>query len=280
MTKFFRTMFHEIFIEPLENDFMRNALATIVLVGIGSALLGCYVLLRRSVFITAALSHTILPGVVAAAMLGISLYWGALTAALATAICVGWLSAQKKVGEDAAIGVTLSFMFALGILLMTLTQSFRDFTNLLFGSVLGATSGDLAFAAGATAAVLIFFAVARKILKLSTCDPEYAELINARPKLLQIVFLGFVALVAVSSVRIVGALLTTALLVIPAATANLLARSVSQMMVLACIFSVATGTIGLYCSYHFDRVPAGAAVVAAESALFFVCWFIRKIKTA
>ncbi len=273
-------MLYEIFIEPLENSFMRNALACLALIGISGAVLGCYVLLRRSVFITAALAHTILPGVVIAAILGISLYWGALAAAIATAICVGLLSTQKKIGEDVAIGVTLSFMFALGILLMTQTQSFRDFSNLLFGSIIGVTSDDLVFATGTTIAVCAFFLITHKILKLSTCDPEYAELISARPKLLQIVFLGFVALVAVSSVRIVGALLTTALLVIPAATARLLARSVAKMIILACIFSLVTGTIGLYCSYHFERVPAGAAVIACESALFFVCWIFCKLKSS
>lgn len=268
--------FYGLFLEPLENDFMRNAFASIVLIGISSAMLGCYVILRKSVFITSALAHTILPGVVGAALLGVSLYWGALAAAVLTALGVGLLSSQRKMSEDASIGVVLSFMFALGILLMARTQSFRDFSSLLFGSILGVTETDLAFAAGTLLAVVGFFLCFHRSLKISTCDPEYAQLAGMHPRLMQILFLGFVALASVSSVRIIGALLTTALLVIPAASANLLCRSVGKMMMLAAGISVCTGMLGLYFSYHLDAVPAGAAVVVAESLVFFFAWCFRK----
>lgn len=268
--------FYDWAIEPLENDFMRNAFVCIALIGVSSAMLGCYVILRKSVFITSALSHTILPGVVGAAILGLSLYWGAFASAIATAFGVGLLSSQRKMSEDASIGVVLSFMFALGILLMAYTQSFRDFSSLFFGSILGVTGTDLAFAAGTMFAVGGFFIVFGRALKISTCDVEYAKLAGMRPRLMQVLFLGFVALASVSSVRIIGALLTTALLVIPAASANLLCRTVGKMMALAAGISVSTGVLGLYVSYHFDGVPAGAAVVIAEAIVFFVAWIFRK----
>ena len=264
------------FLEPFEFDFMRNAFASVALIGAGSAMLGTYVVLRRSVFIASALSHTILPGVTAAALLGVSLYWGALAAALATALGVGLLSTRRRMSEDAAIGVVLAFMFALGILLMTRTQSFRDFSSLLFGSVLGVTRTDLLFAAGTTLAVAAFFAVFRAPLKLASFDPEYARLAGARPRLMQTLFLVLVALAAVSSVRVVGALLTTALLVIPAAAANLLSKSVGKTATLAAVFSVLSGFAGLYASYWFEGVPAGAAIVVAESATFFAAWLFRR----
>lgn len=271
------SVIYDFFCAPFESDFMRNAFACVVLVGTNSALLGCYVLHRRSVFITSALSHTILPGVVVAMLLGISLYWGALAAAILTALGVGLLSTQKKINEDAAIGVVLAFMFAVGILLMTQAQSFRDFTGLLFGSILGVSEIDLAFAAGTTLAVAIFFLLFHKNLKLSTFDPEYAALIGARPRMMQVLFLAFVALSAVSSVRIIGALLTTALLVIPAATANLLTRSVPATMKTAVFLAIFTGALGLYASYHLDGIPAGAAIVIAESLIFFICWVFKKL---
>lgn len=263
------------FIEPLEYDFMLHAFASIILIGICTAMLGCYVVLRKSVFITSALSHTILPGIVAAALLGVSLYSGAFVAALVTALGVGFLSSQRKMSEDAAIGVLLSFMFALGILLMTLTQSFRDFSSILFGSVLGVSGSDLCVAAGTTVCVLVFFAFFRVPLKLSTCDPEYARLAGARPRLMQLLFLSCVALASVASVRIIGALLTTALLVIPAASAHLLTKSVGKMTVLAVGISVLTGIAGLYASYHFDGLPAGAAIIVAESLVFFAAWLLK-----
>lgn len=263
-------------IEPLEFDFMLYASACIVLIGISTAMLGCYVVLRRNVFITSALSHTILPGVVAAALLGFSLYLGAFVAALATALGVGLLASREKMSEDSAIGVLLAFMFALGILLMTLTQSFRDFTSLLFGSVLGVTETDLCVAAGTAVCVAAFFVFFRIPLKLSTCDPEYARLAGARPRLMQVLFLAAVALASVASVRIIGALLTTALLVIPAASAQLLTKSVGKMIAAAIAISVFTGIAGLYASYYIDGLPAGASIIVAESLVFFPAWCLKK----
>lgn len=261
--------------EPLEFDFMLHAFASIILIGISTATLGCYVVLRKSVFITSALSHTILPGIVAAALLGVSLYLGAFVAALATALGVGLLSSRQKVSEDSAIGVLLAFMFALGILLMALMQSFRDFSSVLFGSILGVTESDLWVATGTTACVLVFFAFFRIPLKLASCDPEYAQLSGTRPQLMQILFLACVALASVASVRIIGALLTTALLVIPAASAQLLTKSVGKMMALAVAISIFTGIAGLYASYYIDGLPAGASVVVAESLVFFAAWLIK-----
>lgn len=263
-------------LEPFEFDFMVHAFASIVLIGISTAMLGCYVVLRRSVFITSALSHTILPGVVAAALSGVSLYFGAFAAALVTALGVGLLSSRQKMSEDSAIGVLLAFMFAVGILLMTLTQSFRDFTSLLFGSVLGVTESDLCVAAGTAICVGLFFAFFRAPLKLSSCDPEYAQLAGARPQWMQVLFLSAVALASVASVRIIGALLTTALLVIPAASAQLLTKSVGKMMTLAVAISILTGIAGLYASYYIDGLPAGASVIVAESLVFFAAWSLRK----
>ena len=262
-------------VEPLEYDFMLRAFASIILIGTGTAMLGCYVVLRKSVFITSALSHTILPGVVGAALLGVSLYLGAFAAALVTALGVGLLSSRQKMSEDSAIGVLLAFMFALGILLMTLTQSFRDFASLLFGSVLGVSGADLGVAAGTCLAVLLFFVFFRVPLKLASCDPEYAQLAGARPQLMQVLFLSFVALASVASVRIIGALLTTALLVIPAASAQLLTRSVGRMMAVAVAISIVTGIAGLYASYYVDGLPAGASIVVAESLVFFAAWVLK-----
>ena len=172
-------------------------------------------------------------------------------------------------------GGLLAFMFALGILLMTLTQSFRDFASLLFGSVLGVSGADLGVAAGTCLAALLFFAFFRVPLKLASCDPEYAQLAGARPQLMQVLFLSFVALASVASVRIIGALLTTALLVIPAASAQLLTRSVGRMMAVAVAISIVTGIAGLYASYYVDGLPAGASIVVAESLVFFAAWVLK-----
>jgi ABC-type Mn2+/Zn2+ transport system permease subunit len=129
--------------EPLQFTFMQTGLAATVLVGATCAVLGVYVVLRSMAFIGDALAHTILPGLVAAYLLGLNLLGGAVIAGVATALGIGWLSRRGTLREDTAIGVTFTGMFALGILLMSTTGSFRDFSHMLFGNVLGIVPRDL-----------------------------------------------------------------------------------------------------------------------------------------
>ena len=159
---------------PLTEDFFVRALLAIALGGVTCACLGAYVVLRRMAFVSTALTHSILPGVVGAMMLGFSPYLGALVAALLTAAGAAWLAARKGTSEDSAIGVMLSVMFALGIALMQQANSWRDFTGLLFGSILSVGTEDLAVV-GLTAAVVLFgLRALHKELELASFDEEYA----------------------------------------------------------------------------------------------------------
>jgi ABC-type Mn2+/Zn2+ transport system permease subunit len=261
--------------EPLEHEFMRRALTGVCLAGVNCAALGAYVVLRRMASISGALTHTILPGVVFAVLNGFSLYWGAMGAAVATALAVGGIVNRRHIREDTATGVILSFMFALGILLMTRAQSFRDFTALLFGNVLSVSGQDIAVITGVTVATILFLSAFHKELELSSYDEDYAALAGTRPALLRHLLLVLVALGTVACVRLVGALLTTALLVTPAAAGVLLARSVFGVMLWGAGIAVFSGVTGLYLSYHLDKVPSGAAIVLVCSGCFFVAWIYR-----
>ncbi len=270
----------ELLTEPLlgeHNDFMRRAFLGVALAGVNCAALGAYVVLRRMASLSGALSHTILPGVVFAVLSGFSIYWGAMGAAVVTALAVGGIVSRRHIREDTATGVILSFMFALGILLMHRAQSFRDFAALLFGNVLALSSQDLAVIAGVTATTLTFLALFHKELELASYDEDYAALCGARPALLRHLLLVLVALGAVASVRLVGSLLTTALLVTPAAAGVMLARSVIGVMAWGAGIAVFSGIAGLYLSYHLDGVPSGAAIVLVCSACFFTAWSFRAL---
>jgi len=249
-------------LQPLSEDFFLRALAGVLLAGSACACLGVYVVLRRMAFVSTALTHSILPGVVAAVMLGVSPYLGALGAALLTAGGAAWLASRREVSEDSAIGVMLSVMLAAGVALMMQTGAWRDFGGLLFGSVVSIGPEDLA-AIGATSVVLLLSLRAlHKELELASFDPEYAALLGARPALLRAALLVLVALGAVSCVRLLGALLTTALLVMPAATGVLLGRSVAGAMGWAVACAAGGGAAGLLLSYHVDAsVPSGAGIV-------------------
>jgi len=143
----------EFLTQPLSEDFFLRALVALTLGGAACACLGVYVVLRRMAFVSTALTHSILPGVTGAVLLGISPYLGALAAALLTAAGAAWLASRKEVSEDAAIGVMLSVMLAAGVALMQQAHAWRDYGGLLFGSVVSVGPEDLA-AVGATCAEL------------------------------------------------------------------------------------------------------------------------------
>lgn len=246
---------------PLREDFFLRALAAVILGGVTCACLGAYVVLRRMAFVSTALTHSILPGIVGALLLGCSPYAGALAAALLTAGGTAWLASRRGTSEDSAIGVMLSVMFAAGIALMQQARSWRDFGGLLFGSVVSVGPEDL-LAIGLTAAVvLLSLRALHKELELASFDEEYARLLGARPGLMRAVLLALVAVGAVGCVRLVGALLTTALFVIPAATGVLLGRTLAGVMAWGAAVAVLGGIAGLYLSYHVPSVPSGAGIV-------------------
>lgn len=262
--------------EPFQEDFMRRALAGLLLASLNCALLGAYVVVRRMAFVSTALTHTILPGVVFAVIKGFSLYWGALGAAVLTAFGIGSITNQRKLREDTAIGVVFSFMFALGVLMMSGAKSYHDFHSLLFGSVLGVTEGDLWMIGGVTAVIFLLLALFHKGLELSSYDEEYARQCGFSPERLRLLLLVLVALSTVSCVQLVGALLTTALLITPAAAAALVARTLPGVMWLSSAIGVISAIAGLYAAYYYDT-PPGAAVVMVCSLFFFVIFLGRRL---
>ncbi|GHC00890.1 metal ABC transporter permease [Cerasicoccus arenae] len=261
-------------LDPFAAPFMQRALLAAALAGVNCAVIGVYIVQRRMSFFGGALSHTVLPGMVFAFLRGLDIFWGALGAALATAFGVSWLARRREVGEDAAIGVVLSGMFALGVLMMSQVNSFRDFNALLFGSVLGVAPADLILTAIVTVIVLIAVGLINKELELASVDPEYARVIGARPDRMRTVLLVLTALSVVTAVRVVGALMATALLITPAAAALIWARSVGIAMLLASGIAAFSVIAGLIISYQFD-FSSGASIVLASTACFAGSWLAR-----
>ena len=186
--------------------------------------------------------------------------YGARTSLL-TAAGAAWLASRKGTSEDSAVGVMLSVMFAGGIALMQQANSWRDFAGLLFGSVVSVGREDL-LVIGVTATLVLFgLRALHKELELASFDEEYASLLGARPALMRVVLLVLVALGSVACVRLVGALLTTALFVIPAATGVLLGRTLPQVMAWGTGCALLGGVSGLYLSYYATAVPSGAGIV-------------------
>jgi manganese/iron transport system permease protein len=225
-------------------------------------------------FIGDALSHTVLPGLVVAYLNQWNLFGGAVVASILTALGIGWLSRRQAIREDTAIGVLFTGMFALGILFMSTVRSFRDFSHILFGYILGVTPDQLVVIAVIAVVILVTLFVLHKELELSSFDPIHAEVIGLRVDRLRYVLLVLMALAVVAAVQAVGVVLTSALLVVPAAAASLVTRRLPAMMLLSVVMAVFSSLAGLFISYRID-VASGAAIVLACIACFAVAWVIN-----
>jgi manganese/iron transport system permease protein len=264
-------------LEPFQYAFMINGLIAATLVSLTCAAIGVFVVLRRMAFIGDALAHTILPGLVVAYLNQWNLFAGAIIAGIATALGIGWLSRRQEVREDTAIGILFTGMFALGILLISAARSFRDFTHILFGNLLGVTVNDLILIGTITATVLSAIALFYKELELTSFDPTHAQIIGLNPDIVRYGLLILLALTVVTSIQAVGVVLTSALLITPAATAALLTQRLRRMIVIATFIALASSLLGLYASYYFG-VSSGASIVLTNTACFGAAWIAQNIK--
>jgi manganese/iron transport system permease protein len=257
-------------LEPLGYEFFVRALAASVLVGLVCAVVGTYMVLRGLAFMGDALSHAAFPGVVAAYLLEAPFYLGATIAAVGTALAIGWITRRGRLRGDTTIGVLFAGMFALGIFLFsTIPNYVGDLFGFLFGQVLGISAADLVALAVLALAVLAVVAVLWKELLYSTFDPLAAAASGLPVAALEYLFLGLIALTIVISLQAVGIILVVAMLVTPAATAQLLAERFSRLLAIAVAIGVAAPVVGLYLSF-WTNTASGALVVLVETAAFLL----------
>ena len=163
--------------------------------------------------------------------------------------------------EDAAIGIVFTSLFALGLVLISVTPSQTDLTHIVFGNVLGVSPTDLlqiAIIAIVAAAILL---LKRRDLTLYAFDPAHAHAIGLNPRMLGALLLGLLALTTVVALQVVGVILVVALLITPGATAFLLTERFSRMLVIAPVIAAACSVTGILLSYWLDAASGGLVVL-------------------
>jgi ABC-type Mn2+/Zn2+ transport system permease subunit len=256
--------------EPLQFTFMQRALLAAVIVSVVAAVIGTFVVLKGLAFIGDALAHASFAGVAAAFVLGASIYIGAVLAAVATALAIGFVSRRARISFDTAIGILFVGAFALGILIVSRQSNYTvDLFAFVFGNILGVDRSDLILIGLMGLLVVGLIVIFYKELLFATYDPTMAAAAGVPVALVQYGLLAMLAVATVVALRAVGIVLVVAMLVTPAATASLLVRRVPQIMLLGSVIGVIASVTGLYLSYYAS-VASGAAIVLVATALFLV----------
>jgi manganese/iron transport system permease protein len=257
-------------LDPLAYGIFVRALVASALVGVVCAVVGTYVVLRGIAFIGDAIAHAGFPGVVAAYMLSIPFYLGAAVAAVGTALAIGYVTKRSGLRQDTTIGVLFAGTFAFGVFLFSTIQGYvADLFSFLLGNVLAISQTDLIALLVLGLGVIVVVAVLWKELLYATFDPLGAAASGMPVDRLEYLFLALVALTIVVSLQAVGIILVVAMLITPAATAQLLTTRFTRLMLVAALVGVASAVLGLYLSYWLE-VASGATIVLVETGLFLI----------
>lgn len=259
-------------IQPLTYTFMQRALLASILVGVTCAVVGCYVVLRSMAFLGDALAHAILPGVAIAYLVQGNLLLGAIVTAVIVALAIGLFSRQGIVREDTAIGILFAAALALGVAIISTLRTYAvDLNHVLFGNVLGVSLADLALTTALAAVVLASIVLLYKEFLVISFDPVLATTLRLPLQWLRNLMLVLIALTVVVSLQTVGVGLVAAMLVTPAATAQLLTRRLPTMMIVAAAIGAFSSAAGLYASYYAN-IASGASIVLVASTIFLLAY--------
>jgi zinc/manganese transport system permease protein len=240
----------------LQYEFMQNAFVAGTIVAVLAGVIGYFVVLRRLAFACEALSHGGFAGATGAAVIGQDVFLGLLAFTSASGAIMGWLGDRLR-GRDVAIGGTLAFSLALGLLFLSLSTRFSGLAvNILFGSILSIAASNVRFIAVVAAAALVLVGVMYRPLLFASVDAEIADARGVPVRWLSVAFMVLLAITVSASVQVVGVLLIFALLILPAAAAQHLSAQPSRAILLAVLLAVLYVWAGLVIGFYVPYPPS------------------------
>ena len=263
----------EILLDPLSYDFMLRAVAVAVIAAAVCGVLSCWLVLIGWSLMGDAVSHAVLPGVVLAYIAGLPFAVGAVLFGFLAVGLIGLVNGTSRVKEDAAMGIVFTTLFALGLVLISVTPSQTDLNHIIFGNILGVSAGDLTQVAVLGGLTLLALLLKRRDFTLYAFDRTHAHAVGLSPRLLGAALLGLLALTSVVALQAVGVILVVAMLIIPGATAHLITDRFNRMLVVAPVLSVACSVAGLYLSWYLDTSPGGMIVLCQGTVFTLVYLF-------
>ncbi|MDA7747023.1 metal ABC transporter permease [Psychromonas sp.] len=251
------------------DDFIIRAMLASIGVAIAAAPLGCFVVWRRMAYFGDATAHAAVLGVALSLTLSMPIFTGVLFVSLLMAITISGLS-HKGFAMDTLLGVMAHSSLAIGLVAVSFLSGIRiDLMSYLFGDILAVGAMDITVIWCGAVVVLGLITWRWSGLLLSTLNPDLALASGFNPKKEQFILTLSLAIVVAVAIKVVGALLIGAMLLIPAATARTYSKTPEAMVIIATIIAVFSGSSGLSASYFLDT-PTGPTIVCVSTLLFII----------
>ncbi|TFF00297.1 MULTISPECIES: metal ABC transporter permease [Shinella] len=261
----------DLLLEPFTYGYMVNAMWVSALVGCICGFLSAYLMLKGWSLIGDALSHSIVPGVAGAYMLGLPFAAGAFLSGGLAAAAMLFLNRQTRLKEDAIIGMIFSSFFGLGLFMVSLSPTPVNIQTIVLGNILAITREDTIQLAIIGFVTLVILLLKWKDLMVAFFDESHARSIGINPTGLKILFFTLLSASTVAAMQTVGAFLVVAMVVTPGATAYLLTDRFQRLIVIAAALGAGTSFVGAYLSYFLDGATGGIIVVL-QTAIFLLAF--------
>lgn len=265
-------------LEIFQYSFMQRALIAALIIGIVSPLIGTFIVLRRLSFIGDTLSHTALAGVALGIIVGINPIFGGMIFAVFSSLAINKLREEYKHYEELSMPILMSAGMGLAVVLISLSGGFTiNISTYLFGSIIAVTKTDLiTIVVMGIVIILVVFLLYKELLYISF-DEEGTKISGIPYKRINLVFMILIALTIATSMRIVGILLISSMMIIPVATSLQISKSFKQTLFLSILFAEFASVVGFFVAYYFDLASGGTIVLVSVFLLLFTL-LIKKIR--
>jgi zinc transport system permease protein len=259
----------------LEYEFIQRALITAVLVSIVCGVVGSYVVIKRIVSLSGAISHAAFGGVGLGYFLAINPVLAAIPFSIASAMAIGGVEKKVNISADTAMGILWSVGMALGVIFINLTPGYApDLFSYLFGDILTVSNSDLLIMLILDLVIITTVYLFRREFLAVSFDEEFSIVVGLPSLAIYMLLLALVALSVVVLMKVVGIILLIALFTIPAAISKQYTHNLTKLMILATIIGIILASVGIILSYIFN-LASGATIVIVLAATFLISYYLK-----
>jgi zinc transport system permease protein len=228
-------------------------------------------------FISDGAAHTAFGGIAVAIFFGWNMNLVSIITGILFAVFIYFVGKKGKISENSLIGMLFPLSMALGVIIMNLKPGYTpEIESYLFGDILMVNLTDIITLGIILLSVIFFITIFNKELKYFSYNERMAKIYGVPTELIRFLFLIAVALVVVTSVKIIGIILVTSMLITPGVIAKLWAKSINQMVIISSIFGLLSSFLGIYFSYYLD-IPSGPSIVVLLFIFFLINYFLKKL---